>query len=523
MTSDCGTGPSFCTWADPSLAQFGAPLPGGGAGLALVLSQAPCAAQGGQGCCAGGVCANWAGGHLASLGCLQYGTIEFEASISGLPAGTNGVFYVGTRAEASGGAAAAGQNEIDVGVSPSTLVPLSAERGAAPDPHTHPASALPAVPGSGPELVLAYFGPAVSLESYDGATSPPFTAVQAGSFTTYRVVWGPGSLDYYVDGVLYRSVGADTADGTSVPWRPQSLRIIIRTNSGTAQPAPPGTVYMRSLRVTPAAAVAVPPAKVVPPPVAAERAVAAAAVSPPPLVAAVPAAGPPLAATAAAHAARIAAHRAAVTAALQAQAQAAQAQPQPQPRVPLGSGAALAAAADGVLPAGTPPAPDGVPAQQWADTWHFAYEGALAPKGAPPAPPNLTPGQWAAQWVSQRQQAAQAAALLAAQRQGQAAPQQGEASEEATRTRELPQQQARYATAETLVPTRRAATAGAAVRPRAAPLVAADAAAVSAVASAAPPAAAAAPALAVTAPTAAPGQLSPPWDASLLLIRDDLV
>jgi beta-glucanase (GH16 family) len=238
MTSDCGTGESFCTWADPTLAQFGAPLPGGGTGLALTLTQEPCAHQG---CCQNGVCANWAGAHLASAACFLYGTVEFEASISGLPAATNGVFYVGTRVTAPNQNLQDAQNEIDIGLAPNTLQPLPSPSG---ETHTHDVAS---VPGSGPELVLAYFGPTLSAETYDQSTTPQFTQAESNAFTSYKFVWGPGSLDYYVNGQLFRSVrtqaGAPAAlRDANVPWRPQDLRLIVRTNVGTSQPAPAGTV-----------------------------------------------------------------------------------------------------------------------------------------------------------------------------------------------------------------------------------------------------------------------------------------
>jgi hypothetical protein len=250
MTSACGKGPSFCTFAEPSLAQFGAALPGGGTGLAMELSQAPCVNT--QLCCANGVCANWAGAHLVSNGCLLYGTVEFEASISGLPVDTNGVFYFGLRITAAGSNPQVAQNEIDIGMAPATLVPLPSTSN---KPHLDP-NAVADAPGSGPELVLAYFGPAVSIGAYGQATNPAFTPALADAFTTYRMEWGPGSLDYFVNGQLYRSVrtqaGPGGPGGTAVPWRAQDLRLIVRTNSGLADPAPPGTVYIRSLTVTPA-------------------------------------------------------------------------------------------------------------------------------------------------------------------------------------------------------------------------------------------------------------------------------
>ena len=65
--------------------QLAAPLPastGGGIGAILTLSQDPCAANGGTACCnaQGTTCAKWAGAHMVSAGCIQYGVLEVEAA-----------------------------------------------------------------------------------------------------------------------------------------------------------------------------------------------------------------------------------------------------------------------------------------------------------------------------------------------------------------------------------------------------------------------------------------------------------
>ena len=52
--------------------QLGVPLPGhptGDPGMIMTLSQTPCATPGA--CCVSGQCANWAGAHLSSLGCVH--------------------------------------------------------------------------------------------------------------------------------------------------------------------------------------------------------------------------------------------------------------------------------------------------------------------------------------------------------------------------------------------------------------------------------------------------------------------
>ena len=52
--------------------QLGVPLPAhptGDLGMIMSLSQTPCATSGA--CCVNGQCANWAGAHLSSNGCIH--------------------------------------------------------------------------------------------------------------------------------------------------------------------------------------------------------------------------------------------------------------------------------------------------------------------------------------------------------------------------------------------------------------------------------------------------------------------
>ena len=248
----CSTGPSFCTWADPELASFGAPLPGGGTGLALSLSQAPCDTPGG--CCGDGECAQWAGGHLTTQKCLHYGTVTFTASLQGLPVATQGAFYLGLRVTAPNDDPQLAQNEIDVGLSQATVLPASESKH---EPHVND-EVMP-VTGEGAELVTAYFGPGAQLAAFNPGTQPAFTSELANNWTTYSFVWAPGTIHWYVNGQLYWSASTAVQPTGSeirgqpnlVPWRPMDLRIIARTNSGSPEPAPPGVVYIRSMSITP--------------------------------------------------------------------------------------------------------------------------------------------------------------------------------------------------------------------------------------------------------------------------------
>ncbi len=76
------------------------------------------------------------------------------------------------------------------------------------------------------------------------------------------------------------------------------------------------------------------------------------------------------------------------------------------PKQFVAAGAVLSQAEQGVLPAGFPPAPTGLPLLQWADNYWFEHIGAPAPAEMPPAPSNLNRQQWAAKWVYSKQQSA---------------------------------------------------------------------------------------------------------------------
>ena len=103
-----------CTAMLPSQFQFAVPLPNhptGDSGMIMSLSQGPCAD--GVSCCVGTVCANWAGAHLSSNGCILYGVLETEAAFN-IPEANGGVFFAGTYMYGSGVSNGdSGWNEVD--------------------------------------------------------------------------------------------------------------------------------------------------------------------------------------------------------------------------------------------------------------------------------------------------------------------------------------------------------------------------------------------------------------------------
>jgi hypothetical protein len=87
-------GNTTCTMMMSSQVQLAQNMPpelGGGTGAILTLSQDPCNNPSNPGACCNrkGNCAYWAGAHLVSAGCIQYGVLELEAAFS-MPANAGG-------------------------------------------------------------------------------------------------------------------------------------------------------------------------------------------------------------------------------------------------------------------------------------------------------------------------------------------------------------------------------------------------------------------------------------------------
>ena len=97
--------------------KLGAALPGGGVGAVLTLSQAPCNDPNNPGACCNSkntTCAAWAGAHLVSAGCIQWGVLEIEAAFN-MPANAGGFYFTATYVVY--GATDPAWNEIDIGMS----------------------------------------------------------------------------------------------------------------------------------------------------------------------------------------------------------------------------------------------------------------------------------------------------------------------------------------------------------------------------------------------------------------------
>lgn len=231
-----------CTMMLPALLRPGIVLPnyptGFAAGLNMTLSQGPCT---GNTCCAtaaGGLpCANWAGARLQSRGCVQFGVLEFEASFN-LPPASGAVFFAGTYilgcANSSVGCDPS-WNEVDM-----TVYAAGPSTGGN---EYHASTFISNQPWS----PATYLNAQENKVMFTGSSNPAFPASNTQQYRNYKMVWTPSWLAWMVDNVVYRNVSGFPA----TPWRPVTIRPILRTNSGSATPAPSANVYIRRIRYTP--------------------------------------------------------------------------------------------------------------------------------------------------------------------------------------------------------------------------------------------------------------------------------
>ena len=78
-------------------------------------------------------------------------------------------------------------------------------------------------------------------------TCPLYSTTIGAAYHTYKLIWTPGWLAWTVDNVVYRN-------STAAPWRPVTMRPLLRTNVGTAASVsalPDANVYGRRIRYTP--------------------------------------------------------------------------------------------------------------------------------------------------------------------------------------------------------------------------------------------------------------------------------
>lgn len=66
-----------------------------------------------------------------------------------------------------------------------------------------------------------------------GGTVPPYTQELASSFNVYKTIWTPTWLAWMVNNVVMRNETYDVRPNY-VPWRPVTMRPLLRTNVGSA-------------------------------------------------------------------------------------------------------------------------------------------------------------------------------------------------------------------------------------------------------------------------------------------------
>ena len=241
--------PQTCTALMASQMQFGVPLPNhptGDIGLIITLSQAPCT---GSNCCVGGVCANWASARLLSRGCIHYGVLEAEASFN-IPQTSGAIGFLGFYMY--GGPYDNSWNEVD-----QTFV-----NGAyGTEFHCSLFISNPASASNAQEDKDVFDGSGTDCNSYVPAkglpgnlkgnlqpySCPVYNTQTALGYHTYKVLWTYGWIAWMIDTTIYRN-------STNVPWRPVTLRPLLRTNIGTAAsvaPLPNANIYLRRIRYQP--------------------------------------------------------------------------------------------------------------------------------------------------------------------------------------------------------------------------------------------------------------------------------
>ena len=255
------SGPGTCTMMMTQQVQLNSPMPGGGRGATLTLSQSPCynAANPQQplaACCSKtGTCAYWAGAHLVSAGCIQWGVLEIEAAFS-MP-NVGGGFYFTALYVVYGGQDGA-WNEIDVGMinnPPDATGDLEFHATVFTAHKNTPTLTTMDALNFARSPIGTSINPTTSIRNVNGVPAPQvfYNGSYASSFHTYKVVWTKTTVAWLVDTTVYRNI-------SYAPWRPMSIRQILRTNKGNQAigPAfPDSNVYIRRIRYTPLSAQAV--------------------------------------------------------------------------------------------------------------------------------------------------------------------------------------------------------------------------------------------------------------------------
>ncbi len=250
-------GNTTCTMMMSQQVQLAQQMPvqlGGGTGAILKLSQGPCNNPANPTACCNskGNCAKWAGAHLVSAGCIQYGVLELEAAFD-MPANAGGFYFTATYIVY--GSKDPSWNELDIGMINNVLGQLEFHATIfTADKDTPTATAMDAL-----NFAQVPIGTSINvnttIKAINGVAAPQryYNSSFASAFHTYKLVWTPTTVAWMVDTVVYRNL-------SYAPWRPMSIRQILRTNKGVNAVGPQfgdSTVYIRRIRYTPYSAQAV--------------------------------------------------------------------------------------------------------------------------------------------------------------------------------------------------------------------------------------------------------------------------
>ena len=242
-------GNTTCTMMMAQQVKLAAPLPGGGVGAVLSLSQAPCNNPANPGACCNSkntTCAQWAGAHLVSAGCIQWGVLEIEAAFN-MPANAGGFYFTATYVVY--GATDPAWNEIDIGMINNVLGDLEFHATVFTADKDTPTTTMMDALNFAAQPIGTSVAVTAPVAAINNVKAPKvfYNSSFAAQFHTYKVVWTKNTVSWLVDTTVYRNI-------SYAPWRPMSIRQILRTNKGINAVGPAygdSNVYLRRIRYTP--------------------------------------------------------------------------------------------------------------------------------------------------------------------------------------------------------------------------------------------------------------------------------
>lgn len=250
-----------CTMATAANLLLNTSLPfypnGNVSGAVLLLSQDPCNNPFQKHLCCGldrhmkaanaVVCANWTGAHLVSRGCMLYGRLTIELAMK-MPKGTAAFFDAG--GYVSGGSPDPTWNELDM-IWRTSTVQESSVNASAPNGSSFVATNFDAT----------FFNPREHKSVFSPDSWPRYTGYEAHSYHNYSVFWTSEYMTWSLDDVVFRNQTRRShcwsrrcfgmPSITLIPWRPMTIRLILRTADGTATAQPDSHVFLRRVAYTP--------------------------------------------------------------------------------------------------------------------------------------------------------------------------------------------------------------------------------------------------------------------------------